>query len=490
MALTRVTNFVLNGVSRPVPGVNVAVLTQPASTVTQPGSPLASIFSDPAGLIPLTNPVTTDGLGNYSFYIAPGVYTLQIYGNGIPTQLVTADFSVPLVVNASSGTGGQFVNGLGADGNLTYGTPGASAAQNISTNAQTGTSYTVINGDQSKLLTFNNAAAVAVTLPQAGAASSFLAGWWAYFENKGAGTVTITPTTSTIDGASSITLAQNVGIALFSDGANYSTFRGQKSSITASSGSAHQFANAIDGSGNLSYAQPAASDLSNGVTGSGAVVLATSPTIASLSVTGTAALTSSGVVAFNNDTGLSRNGASGAVALGNGTAGDTSGTLTLARTFEAVGNANVTPATVTGVTVATTLISVTTQAGELNKVGRWVRIVARGFFSTGATPGTLAVSLKIGATTLATQSVSPAANAPNAAWFIEADVMVQTAGVTGALEVQSNTAFQNVAVNSQFNTATITGIDVTGAVTFNIVATPSQTTTSITARMAGYTRNN
>jgi hypothetical protein len=45
-------------------------------------------------------------------------------------------------------------------------------------------------------------------------------------QNRGAGTVTITPTTSTIDGAASIALTQNQGIRVVSDGTNYFTMRG------------------------------------------------------------------------------------------------------------------------------------------------------------------------------------------------------------------------------------------------------------------------
>jgi hypothetical protein len=93
-------------------------------------------------------------------------------------------------------------------------------------NAQTGTSYTVANGDQAKLVTLSNASAVAVTLPQAGQSSSFLSGWEADFANLGAGAVTITPTTSTIDGGSSIVIAKNQGVRIFSDGTNYETQRG------------------------------------------------------------------------------------------------------------------------------------------------------------------------------------------------------------------------------------------------------------------------
>lgn len=91
-------------------------------------------------------------------------------------------------------------------------------------NAQTGTSYTFVAGDKGKLVTTSNASAIAVTLPQA--TGSFTTGWSVTIQNKGAGTVTITPTTSTIDGASSLTLTTNQGVFLASDGTNYSTFRG------------------------------------------------------------------------------------------------------------------------------------------------------------------------------------------------------------------------------------------------------------------------
>ena len=93
-------------------------------------------------------------------------------------------------------------------------------------NAQTGTSYTMQDTDGSKLLTLSNAAPVAVSLPQAGASSWFKAGWTTDVENRGAGTVTITPAVSTIDGAASLQLTQNQGVRIFSDGSNYYTQRG------------------------------------------------------------------------------------------------------------------------------------------------------------------------------------------------------------------------------------------------------------------------
>lgn len=86
-------------------------------------------------------------------------------------------------------------------------------------NAQTGTTYTVVAGDQGKLVTFSNGAAVAVTLPQA--TGSFTTGWSCAFLNLGAGIVTITPTTSTWNGAATVKLRTGQGGVPVSDGTNY-----------------------------------------------------------------------------------------------------------------------------------------------------------------------------------------------------------------------------------------------------------------------------
>ena len=96
----------------------------------------------------------------------------------------------------------------------------------VAVNAQTGTTYTVLASDFGKLVTHTNGSAIAVTLPQAGTAGSFGAGFYLWAENRGAGTVTITPTTSTIDGAASLALATNQGCMIVSDGTNYFTMRG------------------------------------------------------------------------------------------------------------------------------------------------------------------------------------------------------------------------------------------------------------------------
>ncbi len=113
--------------------------------------------------------------------------------------------------------------------------PAANSPRNISShfpptggrNAQTGTSYTIAATDRGQLVTLNNVGAVAVSLPNANTlASDFLC----FIVNLGAGTATLTPTTSTIDGLTSLALAQYQGIVLFGDGANYVTDRGVSSS--------------------------------------------------------------------------------------------------------------------------------------------------------------------------------------------------------------------------------------------------------------------
>lgn len=91
-------------------------------------------------------------------------------------------------------------------------------------NAQTGTTYTVAATDLGKLATFSNAGAIAVTLPQATTAG-FGKGFWfiARCMSASVGSATITPTTSTIDGAASIVIRPGQAAIVVSDGANYRT---------------------------------------------------------------------------------------------------------------------------------------------------------------------------------------------------------------------------------------------------------------------------
>jgi len=87
-------------------------------------------------------------------------------------------------------------------------------------NAQLGTTYTKLYSDRVSLDTFNNASPVAVTIPQAGTTgftSNYVDANW----NRGTGLTTLTPTTSTINGAASQILPSNWFGFLYSNNTNY-----------------------------------------------------------------------------------------------------------------------------------------------------------------------------------------------------------------------------------------------------------------------------
>ncbi len=75
-----------------VPGANVWVCQQPAN-LTLPPTPLAIIYSDVNGLIPIVQPISTDGFGHYNFYALAGLYTIIVANGGsiqqyFPDQLL------------------------------------------------------------------------------------------------------------------------------------------------------------------------------------------------------------------------------------------------------------------------------------------------------------------------------------------------------------------------------------------------------------------
>jgi len=95
----------------------------------------------------------------------------------------------------------------------------------ITPNPQTGTNYAIVTGDCGKLVNLSNGANQIPTIAQAGTAG-FAAGYYVNVCNQGAGTQTITPTTSTIGGAATYVLPAGSAaspncVGIVSDGTNY-----------------------------------------------------------------------------------------------------------------------------------------------------------------------------------------------------------------------------------------------------------------------------
>lgn len=113
----------------------------------------------------------------------------------------------------------------------TSGSPNAPVytVDGIVPNPQTGTTYTVAATDRAKYVSFSNASAIAVTLPQAG--TTGFAGNFVFSAcDIGTGTATITPTTSTISvsngktytsAASTLALTTGLCATIYSDNTNY-----------------------------------------------------------------------------------------------------------------------------------------------------------------------------------------------------------------------------------------------------------------------------
>lgn len=88
-----------------ISGAQVWVCNQPANTAATPPSPLASIFADSGGLVPISQPLLTDGFGHADFYAEPGLYTAVISLGGT-IQQVYPDQSIGNVGTIGGGGGG------------------------------------------------------------------------------------------------------------------------------------------------------------------------------------------------------------------------------------------------------------------------------------------------------------------------------------------------------------------------------------------------
>lgn len=216
--------FVVNGgaLGTPSGGTLINATGLPISGTTGWGTGVAAALANPIN--------ATSGFATYVLGSSSAFGLVKVDGTTI-----TASGGVITAVGGGSGTVTSVATSCGATGGPIT-TTGTISAQ-VLVRAVTGTTDTILAADCGGRVTQSNASAVAVTLPQA--TGLFTTGYFTEIVNLGAGTVTITPTTSTINGASTLTLAQFQSAGIVSDGTNYTAGLGKSSgsggTITAGS---------------------------------------------------------------------------------------------------------------------------------------------------------------------------------------------------------------------------------------------------------------
>src|SRR5437762_1229535 len=87
----------------PAAGATVTVCTSAGTGI--PCTPLATVYSDIALTVPLTNPLTADSNGYYSFFAPAGTYIVTITGAGTSGRTVT--YTLPFTLSGSNAFSGN-----------------------------------------------------------------------------------------------------------------------------------------------------------------------------------------------------------------------------------------------------------------------------------------------------------------------------------------------------------------------------------------------
>ncbi|MGB8543558.1 MAG: hypothetical protein WCD49_18160 [Candidatus Acidiferrales bacterium] len=117
-----------------IAGANIWVcagIVQPAYSNTPACSPAAAIYSDPMLMNPVTQPLVSDGLGNYSYFGVAGTYTEVITGPMIAGY--TSTIVLPCAPSSpTAGCGGSAGNPASPSGSIQFNNIGAFSASILS----------------------------------------------------------------------------------------------------------------------------------------------------------------------------------------------------------------------------------------------------------------------------------------------------------------------------------------------------------------------
>jgi hypothetical protein len=101
----RSDGWVKNVMGQAIAGASIFVCTQPADASFLPPIPLATVFSDPAGAFPITQPIITDSFGHYDFYAASGIpYSVVVVNQGKVQQSYADQVPMGATLGAPSGS--------------------------------------------------------------------------------------------------------------------------------------------------------------------------------------------------------------------------------------------------------------------------------------------------------------------------------------------------------------------------------------------------
>jgi hypothetical protein len=148
-----------------VSGVSIYLCSQPATTSSIPPSPLAQIYSDPAGKYPITQPVVTDAYGHAEYYTSPGIYTCVYYS----TQIAGLTFVLTDQIIAPSSVQPQYNSDTTAIGTILPNNPNdIEVAFTLSATPVPGSLILMVNGLVQYAYAFSGSTVIFETAPLTG----------------------------------------------------------------------------------------------------------------------------------------------------------------------------------------------------------------------------------------------------------------------------------------------------------------------------------